>query len=135
MKHKLVFLLTAFFCLTTLVSPVMADNHAITNWSQLNPAKNFVYGSGNILNLPSALLGGLGSSTPGLLTLAIVFGGILLLVMLFVGGFDLLTNPTNPQAQERGQRTITYAIVGFLLLFLSYWIIQILEIVFGISVV
>ncbi len=69
-----------------------------------------------------------------LLPFLLVFGGLLLLIMLISGGFQLLTNPTNPQAQEGGKQRLLYAIIGFFLLFVSYWLMQILEVIFGIKV-
>jgi len=70
-----------------------------------------------------------------LLPYALIFAGLLLLLMLIAGGFTMLSNPTNPQAQDAGKKRITWAIAGFILLFAAYWIMQILEIVFGIRVV
>jgi hypothetical protein len=89
----------------------------------LNPATNFTLGN----NFLSSLIS-------GLLPYAIVFGGILLLIMLIMGGFAMLTSPTNPQAQEKGKNQITFAIAGFVLIFSAYWIIQILELVFQVNI-
>lgn len=47
----------------------------------------------------------------------------------------MLTNPTNPQAQEAGKNRITYAVAGFLVVFSAFWIIQALEIAFDLEVV
>jgi hypothetical protein len=55
--------------------------------------------------------------------------------MIVSGGFTMLSSPTNPQAQESGKQRITYAVVGFIILFAAYWIMQILKIIFKIDVV
>ena len=54
--------------------------------------------------------------------------------MLISGGFTMLTAVGNPEAADAGKQRISAALLGFLLLFISYWIIQILEIVLGINI-
>lgn len=76
----------------------------------------------------------IGNFIGNLLPYILIFGGIALFIMLIIGGFTMLSNPTNPQAQEQGKHRITFALVGFLLLFVSYWIIQILQIIFNINI-
>ena len=79
-------------------------------------------------------------SSPGqiisqILPIAIIFGGIILFVMIIAGGFTMLTNPTNPEAQGKGKARITYAIAGFIILFSAYWITQVVEIIFKLEIV
>lgn len=62
------------------------------------------------------------------------FAGLILFIMLLWGGFEMLTGAANPKAQEAGKARMTAAIIGFLLIFASYWLAQILQIVFGISI-
>lgn len=100
---------------------------------QANPVTNFDAGNG--LEIVSQLLGGGSGGGVGILAIAIVLAGIGLLVMIVMGGFAMLSNPTNPEAQNKGKAQITYGLVGFLVVFLAYWIMQILEIIFGINVV
>lgn len=58
-----------------------------------------------------------------ILTLLIVFGGA---TIVFSGG--------NAEQTDKGKQTITGAIIGFLVIFASYWIIQIIQIVFGLRI-
>jgi hypothetical protein len=60
--------------------------------------------------------------------------GLILLFMLISGGFQLLTAAGNPEATQKGYNQLLYAIVGFLVIFIAYWLIQILEYVLGITV-
>lgn len=80
------------------------------------------------------LLGGGDEPTAGILNLAIVFGGLILFVMIIISGFTMMTNPQNPQAQEAGKQRLTWSVVGFLILFSSYWIVQIIEAIFGLNI-
>lgn len=73
----------------------------------------------------------LGRALPYILTLA----GLTLLVMIIWGGFTMLTNPTNPEAQQKGKLRLTWSIIGFIVVFLSYWFAQILEVIFNLDIV
>src|SRR3989344_6181316 len=59
-----------------------------------------------------------------------ILGGMILFAMLVWGGFEMLTGVTEAKAQEAGKQRITTALIGFLLLFVSYWIVQLIQIVF-----
>lgn len=63
-----------------------------------------------------------------------VVAGILLLFFTVGAGFQIITNPADKKAQEEGSKRIGYAIGGFVLLFISYWIVQIIERVLGIPI-
>lgn len=60
--------------------------------------------------------------------------GLILFVMLIVGGFGMLTSGGNPDKMKAAQGKITSAVIGFVIIFISYWLMRILEIVFGISI-
>lgn len=62
------------------------------------------------------------------------FAGVILLFMLISGGFTMLTAVSNPEQADAGKQRISAALLGFILLFISYWIIQILEIILGINI-
>ncbi len=80
-------------------------------------------------------------STPGgivsrLLQFLFPLAGLVLFVMLIWGGFEILSKSTQgTKALEAGKNRITAAIVGFILLFATYWMAQIIEAVFGIVIV
>ncbi|NCN03735.1 MAG: hypothetical protein GW942_01515 [Candidatus Pacebacteria bacterium] len=78
-------------------------------------------------------------STPGgiitkLLQFAFPIAGMILFVMLVWGGFEMLSGASTSKSMEAGKNRITSAIIGFFLLFSSFWIIQLLEVIFGISI-
>lgn len=60
--------------------------------------------------------------------------GIILFIVLLLGGFQMLTGATNSKSLEEGKQRITAALIGFMLLFASYWIAQLLELIFGIRI-
>lgn len=63
-----------------------------------------------------------------------VIAGLILLFYLISGGFSMMTNPTDEKALTAAKAKLTNALFGFLLLFLSYWIVQIIEVILGISI-
>ena len=63
-----------------------------------------------------------------------VFVGVLLLIYIFIAGFRMVTQPDNKKSPEEARKSLTFAIIGFLLLFASYWIMQILEVYTGVSI-
>lgn len=60
--------------------------------------------------------------------------GLALFFMLIAGGFQLLTAAGNADAVKEGYNKILYAMVGFLIIFVAYWLVQILELILGIKV-
>ena len=77
--------------------------------------------------------------TPGgilnvLMPFLFVFAGMILFVMLLWGGFEMLSSAATPDSKNAGQQRITAAIIGFVLLFVSYWIAQIVQFITGVNV-
>ena len=76
-------------------------------------------------------LGGIISAfLPYMLTIA----GLILFGMLVMGGFTMLAGAADKESQEHGKKQITSALVGFFVIFLAYWIAQILQVIFKINI-
>jgi len=63
------------------------------------------------------------------------FAGVGLLLMIISAGFSLLTSAGDPKKAAAGQQQLTFAIIGFLIIFLAYWITQIAGNIFGIEAI
>ena len=63
-----------------------------------------------------------------------VFAGIVLLFMLISGGIGLMTAAGNPDKIKAGQGRVTAGLIGFLIIFISYFVVQIVELILGISI-
>ena len=61
------------------------------------------------------------------LTVALSLAGIAFFVMILIGGYRYLTAGDNPKNAEAAQKTLTFAVVGFVLVVASWLIIQIIE--------
>jgi len=60
--------------------------------------------------------------------------GLVLFIMIVWGGFEMLTGAASKKNLDAGKQRIMAAIVGFILLFCSYWIIQIVEQITGVNI-
>ena len=47
--------------------------------------------------------------------------GILLLVYLLYGGYQLMISSSNPKKAEEARSIITNALLGFVIIFISFW--------------
>lgn len=108
----------------------------------INPTSGVDKSTINALN-PLMIAGSTQStqlSTPGgivsrMLSFIFPLAGLILFVMITWGGFEMILGATNGQkGLEAGKNRVTSAIVGFILLFCTYWLAQILEVVFGIKI-
>jgi len=60
-------------------------------------------------------------------------GGIALLVMIIIAGFSLLTSAGDAKKMEQGKQRLTYAVIGFIVVFIAYWLTQLMGVIFGIE--
>jgi len=63
-----------------------------------------------------------------------ILGGILVLILIIASGFMWITNAGDIKKIEESQKILTFAIMGFIFLFASYWIIQIVQVLTGIPI-
>jgi len=63
-----------------------------------------------------------------------VIASIILLIFVIMGGVGMVINAGNAEKQKQSSKTLTSAVAGYLILFASYWIIKIIELVTGIKI-
>ncbi|EKD80274.1 MAG: hypothetical protein ACD_40C00156G0008 [uncultured bacterium] len=63
-----------------------------------------------------------------------VAAGLVIFFMIVFGGFMIIANAGNADKTAEGSKIITSAIMGLLVLFASYWIIQIIQVVTGVPI-
>lgn len=83
-----------------------------------------------LTNTNNDLGGIIGDFLPYLLTIA----GLILFGMLVFGGFTMLAGAADKEAQEKGKKMITSALVGFFVIFATYWIAQLLQVIFKVNI-
>lgn len=62
------------------------------------------------------------------------FAGIIMFFLLIAGGFQLLTSVGNPESTKKGYQKILFAIIGFIFIFITFWLAQILQIILGVDI-
>jgi len=104
---------------------------------------NILLAEVNIKDTPLGTGNNLGNvyTTPASLITVIVrnsltVAGIILLVLLIAGGFMMIASAgSGDQKKAASAKTmITDAAIGFLVIFLSYFIIQIIEVITGVTI-
>jgi hypothetical protein len=123
MKKKLLVLfitlaLLAFPLTSTIVKAVDPGSN-ITNqdFDELNPLK---------ISDPATTLTTPGGIISQVLEFAFPIAGFILFIMIVWGGFEMLMGATSKKT-DAGRQRVTAAVIGFFLLFISFWIIQIVD--------
>lgn len=122
-KHRLkslVFL--PVYCLLLLLTPSPA-------FAAINIVNDIPNAPFNAFANPGALI-----ST--LLSNAFILAGLVMFIIIFFGGFMIISGAAGGDAKksQQGTQAATWAVVGFLVIFASYWILQIVKVITGIDV-
>ena len=88
----------------------------------------------NVLNLdkvqkdvsPTFKFTDLGGVVTGIQTILIPLAGIALIIYLLSGGLQLMTSKGDPKAVEGAKQKITNAVIGIVIIFAAFWIVQVL---------
>lgn len=63
-----------------------------------------------------------------------LIAGLVVFFMILFGGFSIIANRGSKDKVTDGKKVISSAIIGLLVLFASYWIIQIIQVVTDIQI-
>jgi Zn-dependent protease with chaperone function len=71
-----------------------------------------------------------------ILSNAIVVAGIIMLFFIVIGGIMLIASAgqDDPQKAAQGKKAVTTGVIGFIIIFASYWIVQIIEVMTGLNI-
>ena len=76
----------------------------------------------------------LGGLISAVLPVLVSFTGLALFAYLVLGGFKYLTSGGDDKSISEAKKILTNAIIGMIIVFVSFWIIRILEIVLGLEI-
>ncbi len=81
-------------------------------------------------------LGAVGSLVTLFLNISFVLAGVILLIYFIMGGIGMIAGAgsQNPQQIEKGKQAATSALIGFVVVFVSYWIVKLIEQITGVSI-
>jgi len=75
----------------------------------------------------------IGRIISGAIPFIFVFAGAGLFIMLLASGFTFLTSAGDSKKLSQAQEQLTNALVGFLIIFASFWAVQAAGIIFGLE--
>lgn len=75
----------------------------------------------------------IGDIISGAIPFIFAFAGIGLLLMIISAGFTLLTSAGDAKKLDMGKNKLTYALVGFVIIFVAYWMTQLAGNIFGLD--
>ena len=75
----------------------------------------------------------LGDIVSGVLPYIFTFAGIGLFLMILFAGFNFLPSAGAAKKLEQGKQQLTNAILGFVIIFASFWLVQIFGVMFGLK--
>lgn len=81
-----------------------------------------------------ATIADLGSVIERVVGYALGLAGIVLFIMLLIGGFSFITSGGDPKAAEGAKKTITSAIIGLIVILISYLILVVIRNITGVDV-
>jgi hypothetical protein len=95
--------------------------------------KETTLGNGNKLGDTYATTAPLVNS---LLKNSLTIAGIIFLALILVGGLGMIISAGNndPKKAEQSQKTLTSAVIGFIVVFCAYFIIQIIQVLTGVEI-
>ena len=81
-------------------------------------------------------LTGIGDIIALFLNIAFILAGVILLFYFILGGIGMMASAgkNDPQQAEQAKKTVTSAIIGFVVVFASYWIVSLIGQLLGIQV-
>ena len=93
---------------------------------------NLSFNLGNAYQAPIKA-GDVGPLISNIISVSLVLSGILIVFAFIFGGIGLISSAgsNNPEAAAKGKKTITYAVIGFIVVFTAFWVIRYIEIVTG----
>ena len=64
---------------------------------------------------------------------ALIFAGVVALFLIIFAGFKFVTSKGDPQEVDNAKKTLTYAIIGLLLILFSFAILNLISTVTGVG--
>jgi hypothetical protein len=85
---------------------------------------------------PLTKLEDIGSLVSIIVNAAFVLAGVILLFFFIFGGISIIAGAgkDNPEQAAKGKQAISSAVLGFIVVFAAYWIVQLIEVVTGIVI-
>jgi len=98
--------------------------------------KNLTFDIGSAFGSPFGQDKGISDLVSAILSNAVAFAGIIVFLLFLLGGIAIIigSGQAKPESVEKGKKAVTAAIIGFIIIFTSYWIVRIIERVTGVDI-
>lgn len=77
--------------------------------------------------------GDLGDIISSLLVYIFLIAGVLLLLYLLYGGYRFMFSQGDPKSLSHAKGVITTALIGFIIVFVAFWIVQVAALILGLQ--
>ncbi|MBI2587195.1 hypothetical protein HYW29_00045 [Candidatus Amesbacteria bacterium] len=109
---------------------LLAQGTPIGNFSGIGPLGEVPQGSTPITDT----LVKFASTISTIIGVATISAGLWFMVQVFIGAFQWLTSGGDKQALENAKKRLTHAVIGLLMVVLSYALISVIGLIFGIDI-
>lgn len=77
-----------------------------------------------------------GSLVSAIVKTSLSIAGVVVVILIVLAGIAVISggSTSDPRKAESGKKYATSAVIGFMIIFCSYWIVRILEIVLGLEI-
>lgn len=86
------------------------------------------------ININSSSLN-IGTIISSILPYIFTIAGIILLIYLIFGGFQYMLSGGDPKAAQSARTHITNALIGFLIVFIAFWVVQIFGLILNLPAI
>jgi len=100
--------------------------------AQVNIGEEFKINSDGIAKTTG--YGSLGSVISFLLPNVLLISGLILFFIILFAGFTIITAGGDSEKMSQGSKTLTAAVAGFAIIIFSYWIMEIVKVITGVSI-
>ena len=98
--------------------------------AQINIGDAFTAGNQNLTEITS-----INKIVSAIIAGSLSIAGVILLILLIGGGIGMIAGAgkSDPQSVEKGKKTATSALIGFIVVFCAYWIVKLIELITGLN--
>jgi hypothetical protein len=98
---------------------------------------DFFGGSNPLMGTSEQPLSGIGSLVSVFLKISFIIAGLILLFYFILGGIGMISaaGKSDPKTAEQAKATITSAVIGFVVVFIAYWIVKLIALELNINLI
>jgi len=86
---------------------------------------------------PLSELTGVGRIVSIILKSAFVLAGVSLLIFFIIAGIGMISGAgqSSPEKLEKSKQAVTSALIGFVVVFVAYWVVKLIELITGLTLI